>query len=232
MPSSRIVALVPPAPRLAWAPAVLAALIAALPLAAGAERVTFCCTDEAGRRVCGDILPQACYGRAYREINALGSTVRQVEAPMTQEQRAQREAEARRKREMERAAAEERRRNQGLLDAYSSEQDIDYVRDRALADIEAGLRQAQERHASAAKRQKDLAEEMEFYRKKSPPKELADAVRENEGELRAHRSVIEAKEKDMEATRAKYEDEKRRYIELTRGGKGAAAEVPSDTRAR
>lgn len=191
-------------------------LVAAAALPAHAERITFCCVDENGRQVCSDVLPQACWGRAYREVDNRGLTVRRVEAPLTSEQRAARDAEARRKREQERLAAEERRRNQALLDAYSSEKDIDAVRERNLRDIEKSLTLASERYGEAAKRQKELSEEMEFYRRKPAPKALLDAIRDNESELRAHASVIEAKQKDMEAVRAKYDEEKRRYVELIR----------------
>lgn len=216
--------------------ALLAALLCAASAGASAQpRVTYCCEDETGRKACGDILPQACYGRAYREIDERGMTVRRVEAPLTPEQRAQRDAEARRKRALERLAAEERRRNQALLDAYGSEKDIEFARQRALRDIELAIQQAQERHDGAAQRRGELMREMEFYSKKAPPKELADAVKDNESELRAHQSVIEAKQKEMDSVRDKYDEEKRRYLELTRG-RGAngipSAESPRDTRSR
>ena len=48
----------------------------------------FCCDDQSGKQVCGDILPSACYGRAYRELGQSGRTSRVVEAPLTAEQRA------------------------------------------------------------------------------------------------------------------------------------------------
>jgi phage-related tail protein len=190
-------------------------VLAAAP--AGAERITYCCNDENGRQTCSDVLPPQCYGRAYREINSQGITLRRVEAPLTPEQRVQREQETRRKREQERLAAEERRQAQALLDAYSSERDIELVRDRVLKDIEKSLAQAQERYQEAAERHKQLSEEMQFYRKKPAPKDLLDAIKENESELRAHGSVVEAKTKEMEAVRAKYDEDKRRYIELIRG---------------
>jgi len=123
--------------------------------------------------------------RAYREIDERGITVRRIEAPLTQEQRAQREAESRRKKEQERLAKEERMRNQALLDAYSSEKDIEVVRDRTVRDIEKSLNLANESYAEAAKRQKELSDEMQFYRNKPAPKALLDAMKENESELRA-----------------------------------------------
>jgi hypothetical protein len=200
--------------------------------AAGAQnqRSTYCCSDEQGRPICSDVLPQSCWSRAYREIDGRGLTVRRVEAPLTAEQIAQREAEARRKREQERLAREVRKRNQALLDAYSNERDIDLVRNRSLADIQKSLNQATERYAEAAKRQKDLSNEMEFYRRKPAPKELLDSIRDNESELRANGSVVEAKQKELDATRAKFDEEKRRYLELTRGQISAPAPAPAPPR--
>ncbi len=211
-------------------------LLCVLPTGALAQpRVTYCCEDETGRNVCSDILPRACFGRAYREIDERGFTVRRVDAPLSPEQRALRDAEQRRKREQERLAAEERRRNQALLDAYGSEKDIDAARERALQDIEVAMQQARERYDAANLRRNELMQEMEFYSKKRPPKELGEAVRENDSELRAHQSVIESKRKDMESVRAKYDEDKRRYLELTRGRSaagGATAEGNRDVRAR
>lgn len=213
----RSAAIVPPTVSYMSLPRSLLALVIAWAVpSVHAERTTYCCSDEQGRQICSDILPQTCWGRAYREIDSRGLTVRRVEAPLTPEQRAQRDAEARRKREQERLAYEERKRNQALLDAYGSAQDIEMVRDRALGVIQKSLNQATERYAEAAKRQKDLAQEMEFYRKTPPPRQLRDAIRDNESELRANGSVVEAKQKELDATRAKYDEERRRYIELTR----------------
>ena len=45
-------------------------------------RTTYCC-DVGGQPVCGDILPAACYGRAYREMSPSGLVRRTVAAPLT-----------------------------------------------------------------------------------------------------------------------------------------------------
>jgi hypothetical protein len=203
-------------------------LLAAMPQAHAADRkaggsagssgsgTSYCCNDEQGRQVCSDILPQICWGKAYREVDNRGLTVRRIDAPLTPEQRAARDAEARRKREQQRLAAEERRRNQALLDAYSSEKDIDAVRDRTLNEIEKSLQRASDRHAEALARHKELIQELQFYARKAPPKSLLESLEENESELRAHASVMESKQKELDAVRAKFEDEKRRYVELIR----------------
>lgn len=183
---------------------------------AHADRLTYCCFDESGQRVCGDSLPRQCFQRGYWVVNERGITVRRVDPPLSADQRAQREAEARRKQEQERLLKEQQRRDRALLDAYASEKDIDLLRDRVLKDLESNIKSEQEFQAIALKRKKELDEEMEFYRKSPPPKELTDAIQENESILRAHASVIQAKQKEMDAVRAKYDDEKRRYADLQR----------------
>lgn len=179
---------------------------------------TYCCSDASGRRVCADRLPRECVGREYRIINERGITVKRVEAPLSPEERAQREAEEAQRKEAERARLEQRRRDRALLDAYSSEQDIDRLRDRALKDVDGSIRRERERHEIALKQKKKLDEEMEFYRKTPPPQALVDAIKDNESVLRAHLSVIEAKERERDAIKAKYEEEKRRYREIVGSG--------------
>ena len=95
-----------------WLRSAMLLLPAILPVSAAAQgRVTFCCTGDGARQVCSDVLPRECYGRAYREINAQGVVVRHVEAPLTAEQRAQREAEANKAREEAARRQEQDRKN-------------------------------------------------------------------------------------------------------------------------
>ena len=68
----------------ALALAVSPGTIAAQPSAAA----IYCC-DVGGQPVCGDILPAACYGRAYREVSPSGIVRRVVPAPLSAEEIAQ-----------------------------------------------------------------------------------------------------------------------------------------------
>lgn len=197
-------------------------LAPALPAAAK----TFCCTDPGGRQICGDPLPPVCYDRGYKEISDQGRVRRTVEPPLTPEQRALREEELRLKKEEQKRLAEEERRNRALLNTYGSEADIDYMRDRALADVDKAVKQAQEKYNEALKRKQELDNEAEFYKKKQMPPELHSQIKANQVELQAHQAAVAAKQKDIEAIRQKYDEEKRRYILLTRGP-GAVSTVPA-----
>ena len=168
-----------------------------------------------GHQVCGDVLPPQCFGKSYREMSPQGTVRRLVEAPLTPEQLARREADERARRaELTRQRAE-MRRNQSLLETYSSVADIDARRDRAIEGVELELKQAESRQAQLMKKRDALNREAEFYQKRAMPPTLAAAVRESDSELASHSSVIDAKRRDIEAIRTRYEQDRSRYITLT-----------------
>jgi len=188
---------------------------------AGAAK-SYCCSDERGRQVCGDSLPKECYGRTYREVSERGTTLRQVDAPLTAEQEAKRDAELAAKKKAERAAIEEKRKNQALLNTYASEKDVDLARARAMADVENRTKEVQSKYNEAVKRKQKLEGEREFYQKKPMPPELTEQIRASEAEIKAQQSAIEAKKREMEQVGMRFDEEKKRYLELIRGGKKAA----------
>jgi hypothetical protein len=176
----------------------------------------FCCNNEAGRQVCGDVLPPACYGRAYRELGYAGRTARTVEAPLTGEQRAQRAAEEQRRSEQERLLNEQRRKDQALLNTYGSEKDIEIMRSRAERDLAAAIKAAQERIAEIRRQRKKFEDEAEFYKKRQLPADVAKGLRDADQEIRAQESVIDSKKKDLDAIRLKYDEDLRRFVELSK----------------
>ena len=189
-------------------------LVAAMP--AGAAVLIYCCNDERGKQVCGDILPPACVGRAYREISAGGMTMRQVEAPMTVEQRAARAAEERRKKEEAEMAREQHRLDQALLQTYGTEADIDLMRQRAEADVAVSIKAAMTKIDEAKLRRKKFEEEAEFYKKRTLPPEIYKGLKDADFEIEAQENLIAAKQKEMGTIKAKYDEDKRRYLDLKR----------------
>ncbi|MEF8751690.1 MAG: hypothetical protein V5A91_06390 [Candidatus Accumulibacter necessarius] len=166
--------------------------------------------------MCGDVLPSACYGRAYRELGYTGRTARTVEAPLTGEQRAQRAAEEQRRSEQERLLNEQRRKDQALLNTYGSEKDIEIMRSRAERDLATAIRAAEERIAEIRRQRKKFEDEAEFYRKRQLPADVAKGLRDSDQEIRAQESVIESKKKDLDAIRLKYDEDLRRFVELSK----------------
>ena len=188
----------------------------AAPPAGGGSGLLYCCNDSNGKQVCGDILPQACYGRAYREIGDGARTVRQVEAPLTPEQRVQRAADDEKRRQEEIVRKEQQRKDQALLNTYGSERDIDAMRMRAETDVFQSIRNAETKISEIRQLRKKFENEAEFYKKKTLPAEVKKGLDDADFEIRGQESIIESKKKELETIRAKYNDDKRRYIDLSR----------------
>ena len=176
----------------------------------------YCCADEQGKQVCGDILPQACRGRAYREIGLSGQTVRRVEAPLTPEQLAQQAAEAVRRKEQEAANKEQQRKDQALLATYGSEKDIEAVYTRSVQEAKQSIKEAEDKIVEIRQRRKKFENEAEFYKKQPMPAEVSKGLRVADQEIKAQDSIIEFKKNDLESFRIKYEEERRHFLELSK----------------
>jgi hypothetical protein len=149
------------------------------------------------------------------ELSKQGTVVKKREAALTPEQQAAREAEDKRKKEEEALAREEKRKNQALLNTYSSEKDIEDGRQRALKQAEQASKEIQKRIDEARERAKKLAAEKEFYAKKPMPKKLQDDLKNSEMDLKVQQDALAAKQKELGEINAKYDEDKRRYQELT-----------------
>lgn len=197
------------------------ALLAAAP-AAGQKLYKY--TDPAtGKTVYTERLPPEAAGKANEQLNRQGTVVKREAAAPTGEELAAREAERQRRLEEEAAAREEKRKNQALLNTYASEKDIDQARARALQVNDEAIKDAERKLAEAQKRQKQLASEAEFFQKKPMPMQLRLDIQNNQNELKAHGELLDAKRKDTAAINAKYDEDKRRYLELAKGGSVATA---------
>ena len=204
---------------------VLAAVLA--PLAAEAQIIK--CVGKDGKTYVGSTLPPQCAGQAANEMNKQGQVVKRTEAMLTPEQRAAKETEDKAKKERDIEAArkeqEETRKNKALLSTYGSEKDIEVARGRALADNEGAVKQTQVKIEQFDKAGAALKKELEFYSGKNKPP--AKLTQDNEIDRKAQEQLMVAKRKDVEAINARYDEDKRRYLELTKGPGAVAAPAPT-----
>ena len=207
---------VAPAMPLKRAGLLLCALMALPMLAQAQASRIYKCTDAKGKTYVTQTPPPECLGRPTEVLNNRGTVVGRDEGVLTPEQQAKRDADAKKKAELEAAAKEERRRATALLNTYSSEKDVEEARARALKENEDAITQTNKKIVDALKRQKDLAGEKEFYAKKAPPAKLTQDIQQNEIDLKNQQELLEAKKKQVATINAKYDDDKRRYIELTK----------------
>jgi Domain of unknown function (DUF4124) len=198
-------------------------LLAAAP--AAAQQRMYKCVDAKGKVYYTQVPPAECLGRETLELNKSGTLIRRnkphsVLSP--EQQRAQEEAR-KKKLEQEDQAKEERRKNLALLNTYPSERDIEDARARALSEAKAAIADTEKHILDAQKRKKDLEKEKEFYLKKPIPAKLRQAIADNEIEIKNQNGLLEVKKKEISTINAKYDEDKRRYLELTSGKAGASA---------
>lgn len=197
---------------------IVALMLMVLSAPAMAQRTIYCCDDDRGRPVCGDLLPSVCFGKAYREISPQGTVRRHVPAPLTPEEIVRRDAEQELRRQEEAWLANQRRLDQALLETYQSLDDIDRLEARALAEVDREMLVIQKREVELVDERERLMDEAEFYVGRDLPREMANALRLIETEMAAYESVRSAKESEKQAIIDRYAADRRRYAELIAAG--------------
>ncbi len=199
-------------------------LLAAAP--ATAQERMYKCVDARGKVYYTQVPPPECLGRDTQELNKSGTLIRKNPAviPLSPAQEQAREAERKKKVEDEERSREDRRKNLALLNTYSSEKDIEDARKRALTEAQVAIEDAERIIAGSVKRRQELEAEKEFYVKKPMPFKLKQEITNTEIEIRNQTELLDAKKKQISTINAKYDEEKRRYVELTSAKAAPAAQ--------
>lgn len=211
----------------------MASLKALLPLALALSAIPasariYCCTDGNGRRVCGDILPAQCQTRAYNEFNTQGVVKKKYDAPLTPEQRVQRDADLAKKKAADNAAAEQARRDKAMLASYNSAADIDAKRARTVAGAQADIKTAEERLEAVQQRLEKLRKGAERYAAdgKPAPDAIKANLRDSEADLAVRQKVLEAKQQELVTIQEHFDHDRKRFLELTGKHNGTTQPAP------
>lgn len=183
------------------------------------------CQDATGKWHYGDTAAEECAKSKVTVITEKGTTKRVIAAPPTEEELKEREAQ-RESIEAEQArAAEQKRKDALLLSTYGVEEDIIYVRDRKIAQIESSIKASEQTlkplRAALARMEAQAAEESK------DPKAAAVTAKNIENsrqQIVRHEAVITTKRQEQETLRRQYAEELERYRELKK--KAPAASKP------
>ena len=211
------------------------ALIAAAALACTAH-AAYKCVDSKGVTLIGDTPPDGCANVVMYEVTPSGHVLRRIEPTPTPEQLKEKLEDAAKNKAANQAAAEQRRKDLALLATYADAKEFDVARDRNIEPIKGRIAATEDRMKQVDKRGKELADEMEFYKagkskkekdkdkeksEKSaggPPSSLVIEVERNKAEKAALEKTLAEYQKEIEATKAKYEADKQRWLALRAGG--------------
>lgn len=171
--------------------------------------------DEKGTTHYDQIIPPEYAGQSSIQLNNKGriEKFRTVESPAERQKN-----EAARSKQLadETAAYESKRRDNALLNTYTTEKEIDLARDRSLQQIELRLssftsllKAAQSRKTELLKEQDNLAQ-----LKRSAPQSLLDEIRENESRIIKIEKDITQSDQERVAVKKRFESDKLRFKEL------------------
>jgi len=187
--------------------------LGALPLLAQAQ--SYRCTGTDGKRYYGQTIPRPCIGQVVEQLNPQGMVIRRIEPRSSVDDREAKAAEEKKQREEELARREELRRNRALLATYTSVDDIESARARALEGNSRAIKDANQRIAEIKARQEELTKEIESYESKPVPTELKREAENARFNLQAQEGLRDAKLKEAQAINTRYDEDRRRYVELT-----------------
>ena len=173
------------------------------------------CKDATGHWHYGDTAAEACAKSKIMVMNEEGMTRKTIAAPPTaqeiKEQEAQRDAV-----EADKLKAEEQaKKDVLLLSTYGGEDDIGYIRDRKIAQVETSVKASSETLKSlraALTRMEAQALDESKHDKKD--EQTAKNIEQTKKQIERHEGVIEEKRKEQEALRKQYAEELQRYREL------------------
>ncbi|MEW6331382.1 MAG: hypothetical protein AB1560_07985 [Pseudomonadota bacterium] len=182
------------------------------------------CKDATGRWHYGDTAAEECAKSKITVMSDEGTTKKVIAAPPTEEELKQREAQRETIEAEQARAAERARKDTLLLSTYSVEDDIIYIRDRKIAQIEASVKASEETlkplRAALARMQTQAAEESKDAK---AAQVTADNIEMTRKQIARHEGAIAAKRQEQEALRKQYTEELERYRELKKKSVAAPA---------
>jgi flagellar biosynthesis chaperone FliJ len=227
-----------------WSPAIpLAILIlaACALLAPAVHATTYKWVDDQGKVHYTDKIPPEAVNKGSVELNKQGIPIKKTDPALTPEQRQAREAEEERARQAAKIREELQRKDRALLQSYTTEDEIELSKKRALGTIDGQIQSAQAYMVTLNKRKQEI-ETRAAAPGKSPQAQSAEREIANVNEeLEKQSDLIATKRKEIAAVTARYDADKQRWRELraiaetqsvgttaagggsTRGGNAAAA---------
>src|SRR3954465_395110 len=199
---------------------IAAAALLLAPIAAHAQLMSYRCVGNDGKKYYGSTIPMQCMGKPIEQLNSQGRVVRRIDPDGEAKEKAEKAAAAAKAKEEEAATREESRRNRALLATYTSERDIDDARTRALQDNHSAVREVETKIDTLKKRRAGYDKELEFYQDKKgntkPPAKLLEDIDGVSVDLKVQEELLAVKKKEVDNINAKYDQDKKRYLQLTR----------------
>jgi hypothetical protein len=115
----------------------------------------------------------------------------------------------------------EQRRNLALLATYNSLKEIDEAQAYALRDARRELREAQTQMVDTGRRREQLQSQLDGLGSRPVPAELEQKLTDTEFEFKSLAGLVESKRRDVQSINERYDEDRRRYVELVAKGQSS-----------
>jgi hypothetical protein len=209
--------------KIAWTAAACLAAWLALGAVPSAAAGMYKWTDDQGMVHYSDQMPADAVNKGGVMMDRQGRQIKKIDATLTPAQVKVKEAEDERQRQIAKAQEDKSRRDTALTHSYTSEDEIEFARSRALLAIESQLKSAETYIAELTRRQQELKKEKLAYGTKPVPATLDNELSGLDEELARQDKVLAQRRAEIGAINAKYESDKIRWREIRADQKPAAA---------
>ena len=195
-------------------PTVVLAIAAALLFAQSSLAAMYKWVDEKGVTHYTDKMPPDAVDKANVEMNKDGIAVKRTEPAPTPEQRRAKALEEERLKATARERETVDRRDRALMQSYTTEDEIDLARNRALGTIETQMTSAQAYSQQLAKRRDELQAKRKTFGTKPVPAAIDTELESIADELSKQAALIAERKRDSAVITARYDQDKQRWREL------------------
>jgi Domain of unknown function (DUF4124) len=175
--------------------------------------------DEDGQVHYSNQLPPEATQLKREVINDQGRTVKVYQAPLTPEEKLEKQRLAELEAKKKELAQKRANHDRSLLATYSSKKDMYPVRDAKISAIESLIKVTSSRIGSMQNRLQELTEEAANYERtgKQLPASLLSRISNLRKQIERNEEFVEDKKREIEDIRLQFESDIRRYTELTSG---------------
>jgi hypothetical protein len=171
-------------------------------------------TDDQGVVHYSDQMPADAVNKGGIMMDKQGRQIKKIDPTLTPAQLKAKAIEDERLRLIARAEEDKARRDTALVHSYTSEEEIDFARNRSLQAVEVQLKSAEAFSADLTKRQQQLNKDKLGYGTKPVPTALENELSGVNEELARQDKVLAQRHAEITAINAKYEGDKLRWREL------------------
>ena len=202
------------------------ALITGIALGAGtpsAQAKILCWKNHEGVRECGNAVPPEFAQKSIERKSSMGLTVEKTERAKTQEEldneRTKTERMRQKKREADRLAAEQARKDRVLLQTFTTEEDLRLATDGKIAVIDSRVKHSKQLTAKFEKTRDEMqGEAAQFERRgKKVPPELTKKIDDIQSQIDNNLAQIAKRNQERLHVQQQYETDLARYRELKGG---------------